>query len=91
MSHPETTSHPLELQSGNSALRVQSPLYGGSFTTSTTTTLPYVLPNELVQLTPHLEILEPSRSRTQPACAHFGTCGAAAATTSTPTTPRSSS
>jgi 23S rRNA (uracil1939-C5)-methyltransferase len=75
MSHPETTSHPLELQSGNSALRVQSPLYGGSFTTNATTTLPYVLPNELVQLTPHLEVLEPSRSRTAPACAHFGTCG----------------
>jgi 23S rRNA (uracil1939-C5)-methyltransferase len=75
MSHPKAESHPLELQTGTSTLRVHSPLYGGSFTTDATTTLPYVLPNELVQLTPNLEILEPSPSRTEPACAHFGTCG----------------
>jgi 23S rRNA (uracil1939-C5)-methyltransferase len=58
-----------------SPLRVQAPRYGGAFTTQTPTNLDYVLPHELVQLTPTLHILEASAARTQPACSHFGTCG----------------
>jgi len=58
-----------------SSIRVLEPLYGGSFTTSASQALAYVLPGELVERMPHLRILEPTAARTAPACAHFGTCG----------------
>jgi 23S rRNA (uracil1939-C5)-methyltransferase len=70
-----TDSQEIETQRNTSAIRIKFPLYGGSFTTDTSETVPYVLPDELVQLTPPLQILEPSPARTEPACAHFGTCG----------------
>lgn len=74
MSQLKSDSHS-EPKAELSALRIQSPLYGGSFTTNSAIILPYVLPSELVQITPSLEIFEPSPSRTTPACIHFGTCG----------------
>jgi 23S rRNA (uracil1939-C5)-methyltransferase len=65
--------HPTERLSEDAALRVQSPLYGGSFAMDSGATLPFVLPGELVQ--PPLTILEPSPDRANPACDHFGACG----------------
>jgi 23S rRNA (uracil1939-C5)-methyltransferase len=65
--------HPTERRPEDTALRVQSPLYGGSFTTDSGATLPFVLPGELVWQP--LTILEPSPDRATPACDHFGACG----------------
>jgi 23S rRNA (uracil1939-C5)-methyltransferase len=75
MPRPSNIVTQTEADTDTSLMRILVPLYGGSFTTDTSTTLPQVLPGELVQLTPQLQILEPSLSRTEPACAHFGTCG----------------
>ena len=58
-----------------SDIRILSPVYGGSFTNDSSGIIPYVLPDELIQQAPHLQILEPSASRVAPACPHFGTCG----------------
>ncbi len=52
--------------------RVGSPVYGGSFTTSSGETLPFVLPGEVVHGT---SILQPSPARVPPHCQHFGACG----------------
>jgi 23S rRNA (uracil1939-C5)-methyltransferase len=75
MPHPSIIPSEGQPRREASATRVLAPVYGGSFTTDTAITLPFVLPGELVEPNPRLEILEPSRSRADPACAHFGTCG----------------
>ena len=59
------------------AIRIGKMLYGGTGLSDTGATIPFVLPNELVELTPagELAILEPSPDRVAPNCIHFGTCG----------------
>jgi 23S rRNA (uracil1939-C5)-methyltransferase len=59
------------------AIRIDKMLYGGMGATATGETAPFVLPSELVEITPAdgLTILEPSPDRTTPVCIHFGTCG----------------
>jgi 23S rRNA (uracil1939-C5)-methyltransferase len=59
------------------ALRIEKMLYGGSGETASGETFPFVLPSELVEITPANEtkILEPSPERTAPLCMHFGACG----------------
>jgi len=59
---------------GGGVARIETPLYGGTFTTDTSTPLPFVLPGELVDPA-SLTILEPSPARVAPRCLHFGACG----------------
>ncbi len=65
--------------SDGKVVRVEAGVYGGSFLTSEQgVTLPFVLPNELVEISASgdvLRIVEPSVERTTPRCPHFGTCG----------------
>lgn len=75
MAFPSKISQQGEPQATLGGVCILSPLYGGSFQTDAGASLPYVLPGEVVSLTPQFEILEASASRTAPACAHFGTCG----------------
>jgi 23S rRNA (uracil1939-C5)-methyltransferase len=59
-------------------VRIEWPLYGGSFTTSDPgLTLPFVLPTELVEVQEGklLRVLEAAPDRTVPQCPHFGACG----------------
>jgi len=59
-------------------VRIELPLYGGSFTTSDPDlTLPFVVPTELVgvQENQPLHVLEPAPDRVVPQCPHFGACG----------------
>jgi len=59
------------------AMRIETMLYGGNGATASGETFPFVLPNELVEITPASEtrILEPSPDRIAPHCMHFGACG----------------
>jgi 23S rRNA (uracil1939-C5)-methyltransferase len=56
-------------------IRVEEPLYGGSFTTDSGATTSLVLPGERIVCSPELAVLEPSAARVVPRCAHFGSCG----------------
>ena len=59
------------------AIRISKMLYEGSGSSATGAAIPFVLPNELVELTAsnELRVLEPSPDRTAPNCIHFGICG----------------
>jgi len=59
---------------GGGVTRIETPLYGGTFTTKSGTPFPFVLPGELVD-PKSLAILEPSPARVTPGCIHFGACG----------------
>ena len=56
-----------------SPVRVEKPVYGGSFT-SEAGLLAFVLPGELVQVDP-LRVIEASPKRVEAGCVHFGACG----------------
>ena len=57
-------------------VRVDKPLYGGSFQTDSAEVLPFVLTGETVSLEREVpQVLECSPERVSPRCAHFGTCG----------------
>jgi 23S rRNA (uracil1939-C5)-methyltransferase len=56
-------------------VRIGEPRYGGSFATGQAGLIPFVLPGELVVTGETRSILEPAASRTEPRCAHFGSCG----------------
>ena len=55
-------------------IRIGSAEYGGTFTAEGTAALGFVLPGELVSTEP-LVILEASKDRVAPECAHFASCG----------------
>ena len=59
------------------AIRISKMLYDGSGSSATGAAIPFVIPNELVELTAsnELRVLEPSPDRTAPGCIHFGICG----------------
>jgi 23S rRNA (uracil1939-C5)-methyltransferase len=71
----------------STALRIETPLYGGDSrghaANGSVVTVPFALPGELVELgnlattqAPEAtRILEPSPDRIAPACPHFGACG----------------
>jgi 23S rRNA (uracil1939-C5)-methyltransferase len=65
--------------SGSRQVRVGRGLYGGTFLTSDPhLTLPFVLRQETVEVSPEgrlLRILDPASERVAPRCPHFGTCG----------------
>ena len=56
-------------------VRIEAPIYGGNFSSDSGAVLPFVLPGELVRLSPDMEILQSSPLRTSPGCVHFGGCG----------------
>jgi 23S rRNA (uracil1939-C5)-methyltransferase len=60
-------------------LRIGRPVYGGTFLTSDPdVALPFVCPDETVEVSPDgalLRIVEPSAQRVAPRCPHFGSCG----------------
>lgn len=58
-------------------VRIEKMVYAGDGATSTGITIPFVLPDELVQVSPtrELTIVEPSPDRITPKCIHFGSCG----------------
>ena len=61
-------------------VHIEKMLYGGTGlarTESRELQIPFVLPGELVEITPHgnARILEPSPDRVAPQCVHFLTCG----------------
>ena len=55
-------------------IRVGAGIYGGTFEAAGAGELGFVLPGELVTAEP-LVILEASKDRVEPLCAHFGACG----------------
>ena len=57
-------------------VKVENPIYGGNFATSSAATAPFVLPGELVALGSEVpQIIKPSQERVEPRCIHFGVCG----------------
>ena len=59
------------------AARIEKMLYGGNGLSVSGAEIPFVLPNELVEVTPsnQIRILESSADRITPRCIHFGACG----------------
>lgn len=59
------------------AIRIEKMLYGGLGEGATGDAVPFVLPDELIEVTSARDpkILEASPDRTTPLCIHFGACG----------------
>ena len=55
-------------------IRISNAEYGGTFTAEGAASIGFVLPGELVRGEP-LVVLEASKDRVAPKCAHFGSCG----------------